>query len=379
MSPVLLDAADRAAALSVRDLTDPASGPHALQLVVDDALAALRAAWGCEVRVLRAPRAVPVSDNYDRLGYPPDAVTRDARYTRYLDERTVLRSHTTAGVPAALRDLAAADAAGDGSRDVLLALPGLCYRRDAIDRLHVGTPHQMDLWRLRRGRPLGAADLDDLVRRLLATVLPGARHRSVPASHPYTTAGREVEADAGGGWVEVAECGLASTGVLAAAGLDPARWSGLALGTGLDRLLMLRKGVPDIRLLRAPDPRVAAQMLDLTPYRAVSGMPPLRRDLSIVTYPPVDAEAVGDRVRSALGPDADLLESAEVVAVTEYAALPRAARDRLALAPDQVNALVRVVLRPLDRTLTDAEGNALRDRVYAALHEGPVTEWAALR
>jgi hypothetical protein len=75
---------------------------------------------------------------------------------------------------------------------------------------------------------------------------------------------------------------------------------------GLDRLLMLRKQVPDIRLLRSADPRVAGQM----------------------------------------------------------------AR------PGQRNRLVRVVLRHLERTLTDDEANALRDRVYAAVHQGTRHQWA---
>ena len=64
-------------------------------------------------------------------------------------------------------------------------------------------------------------------------------------------------------------------------GLDPARVTGLAMGLGLDRLLMLRKGMNDIRLLRSDDPRVVEQMLDLSPYRPVSDQPAIRRDLSI--------------------------------------------------------------------------------------------------
>ena len=50
---------------------------------------------------------------------------------------------------------------------------------------------------------------------------------------------------------------------------------------GLDRLLMLRKGIPDIRLLRSADPRVAGQMTDLEPYRPVSYLPAVTRDLSV--------------------------------------------------------------------------------------------------
>jgi phenylalanyl-tRNA synthetase alpha chain len=50
---------------------------------------------------------------------------------------------------------------------------------------------------------------------------------------------------------------------------------------------------------------------------------------------------------------------------------------RLGLHPDQKNVLVRVVLRHLERTLTDEEANRMRDRVYAALHRGSVQQWAA--
>jgi phenylalanyl-tRNA synthetase alpha chain len=153
-------------------------------------------------------------------------------------------------------------------------------------------------------------------------------------------------------------------------------WTGLAMGPGLDRLLMLRKGIADIRLLRSTDPRVAEQMLDLSPYRPVSALPAVRRDLSVVVGPYVDtsAEALGDRVRQALGDSAEAAESVEVKGETPYDELPEAARARLQLTPGQRNVLVRLVLRPLDRTLTDAEANLLRDQVYSALHEGPVLE-----
>jgi phenylalanyl-tRNA synthetase alpha chain len=59
-----------------------------------------------------------------------------------------------------------------------------------------------------------------------------------------------------------------------------------------------------------------------------------------------------------------------VRAVTTHETLPASARERLGTRPGQANALVRIVLRPLDRTLTDAEANVLRDRVHAVL-SGP--------
>lgn len=131
--------------LVVRDLTDPAEGPHAIQLIVDRAVRALARLWGCEVRWRRGERIVTIEDNYDNLGFDPSDITRDARYTRYVDDRRMLRSHSSAMIPAALCGLA-----DDPAEDVLLVCPGIVYRRDAIDRLHTGTPHQLDLWRVTR-------------------------------------------------------------------------------------------------------------------------------------------------------------------------------------------------------------------------------------
>lgn len=355
--------------LDERDLTDPAQGPHAIQLLVDAAAAALAAAWGCQVRWHRGPRVVPVEDNYDRLRIPADAVSRDVRYTRYVDRRRLLRSHSTAMVPGALRALAAEPAA-----DTIVVCPGMVYRRDAIDRLHSPTPHQLDIWRV-AGRPLGPADLREMVRLLVEALTPGRPWREEPRVHPYTLDGRQVDVCWDGEWVEVWECGLAHPAVLEAAGL--AGRSGLALGMGLDRLLMLRKGIPDIRLLRSADPRVAGQMTDLAPYRPVSAMPPVRRDLSVAVAADDTVEDLGDRVRDALGRDADAVEEVAVLAETPHDRLPAQAVARLGLRPGQKNVLVRVVLRHLERTLTDEEANRMRDRVYAALHQGSAHQWAA--
>ena len=354
--------------LGERDLTDPAQGGHVVQLLVDAAAAALAAAWGCQVRWHRGPRVVPVEDNYDRLRIPTDAVSRDARYTRYVDRRRLLRSHSTAMVPGALRALAA-----EPADDVLLVCPGVVYRRDAIDRLHSPTPHQLDIWRI-AGRPLGPGDLREMVRLLVEALTPGRPYRSEPRVHPYTLDGRQVDICWDGEWVEVWECGLAHPAVLEAAGL--AGHSGLALGMGLDRLLMLRKGIPDIRLLRSADPRVAGQMTDLDPYRPVSAMPPVRRDLSVAVAADDTVEDLGDRVRDALGRDADAVEEVAVLAETPHDRLPAQAIARLGLRPGQKNVLVRVVLRHLERTLTDGEANQLRDRIYAALHQGSAHQWA---
>jgi phenylalanyl-tRNA synthetase alpha chain len=373
-SPATLSAAELRQCLDLRDLADPAQGPHAMQAIVDSLVTSLTRAWCADVRVIRTHPVVTMADNYDNLGFARDAVTREERYTRYVDSDHVLRSHCTAAIPGALRTLATESTP---PRDVLIATPGICYRRDAVDWQHTGTPQQMDLWRLRQGRVCNDADLEEMIGLVVNAALPGAPWRTVPKVHPYTESGRQIDAWWNGQWIEVGECGLAGPGVLRGSGLDIPPWSGLAMGVGLDRLLMLRKGIPDIRLLRSTDPRVASQMLDLEPYRPVSHMPPVRRDLSIVVGPDADEEVLGDRVREALGDDADAAETVEVLSATEYDDLPPAARERLGISPGQRNVLVRLVLRPLDRTLTDIEANVLRDRVYGALHEGATSQWAA--
>lgn len=331
------------AALSVRDLTDPNHGPHAMQLLLDEIERAVADWAGIPVRRHRGSPVVPTADNYDRLGYPADAVARDARYSRYLRPDLMLRAHMTAMVPPLLEGL-------DG--EALLSCPGMCYRRDAIDRQHVGQPHQLDLWLAREG--LADKDFHDMAQVVVTAAIPGARAELTPSDHPYTVRGKEIRVDG----MEVGEGGPAR----------PDLCHGLAMGLGLDRLLMLRKGIDDIRLLRSTEPRIAGQLLDLKPYRKVSMQPPIRRDLSVAVAPDMDAEELGAAVREALGPDAHIVEEIQVLSETAGELLPPVARDRLGLRAGEKNVLLRVVLRDLERTLTDARANALRDTVHRAVH-----------
>ena len=252
MEPKLLTADAYGQALALRDLTDSAHVPHALQLLLAEIVRAL------------------LEDNYEQLGYPEDAPARDARYTRYVTATSVLRTHTSALIPGLLRMICRT-----GYADVLLVCVGLAYRRDRIERLSVGEPHQLDLWRVSR-TPLDTGDLRQMIDVVVEAAVPEHGYRALPTSHPYTLNGLEVEVGDNGRWVEVAECGLASPRVLRCGGLS-SDYSGLAMGVGLDRLLMLRKGIDDIRLLRSHDERVASQMLDLSRYNPVSSQPPALR------------------------------------------------------------------------------------------------------
>lgn len=355
--------------LSIRDLTDPNQGAHAMQLLLTAVVENLTRTWNTDTEVLRLSAVVPVQDNYDKLGFDADAVIRDRRYSRYIGPDVMLRSHTSAYIPWILEQM---DDASDVDR--LVVLPGLVYRRDAIDRMHVGAPHQVDLWRVVSRPGLTDVDLMAMIESVVRSVLPDAQWRAVQADHPYTRGGYQIDVRVGDAWMELAECGLISSELLQRSGLNPDRWSGLALGMGLDRALMLHKGLDDIRLLRTEDPRIREQLLDLEPWRPVSTMPPIRRDISVVVHRSVDGELLGDALRTALDGDGELLESVELLSITHYDDLPDAARVRLGLDADQVNALIRMTLRPIGRTMTDREANLLRDRVYRAVHIGPSFE-----
>jgi phenylalanyl-tRNA synthetase alpha chain len=355
-------------AVALTDLSDPTYGTHCMQQLVADVIGTLGAVWQTPTVICRGQRVVHIRDNYDNLGYPADGPARAARYTRYVDAEHILRTQTSAVIPAALRALAATSSA-----DTLIAAPGLCWRRDSIDRLHSGEPHQLDLWRITTAE-MSAADLDLMIDLVAATLLPGRRWRAITASHPYTLAGREIEVESEHGWVELLECGLAHPHVLAAAGLSG--YSGLALGVGLDRAVMLRKGIDDIRLLRSEDARVRTQMGDFAPYRPVSAQPPARRDMSIAVPVGTDAEELGDLVRCALDARArEWVEEVSVISRTSALELSALARARIGIADTQENLLVRVQLRHPTRTLSKIEANALRDRIYAAIHHGSAHQW----
>ncbi len=360
-------------ALHIRDLTDPRQGTHAMQDLVEAIHEALALRWSCRRHLHRESPVIAVTDNYDRLGYPPGGAARDARYTRYVTGHMLLRTQMSAAIPGLLQALAL-----DPLDDVLLICPGLVYRRDTIDRLHTGEPHQLDLWRIKRG-PLGSEDLLDMVQTVVEAALPAHRYRVRPTTHPYTTDGLEIEVAAGDGeadWVEIGECGLAASHLLQEADLDTGQVAGLAMGLGLDRILMLRKGIDDIRLLRADDPRIARQMLDLASYVPVSSQPAIQRDLSVAVEAAATPEELGDRIREALHERLDQLESVDVLAEMAYGDLPPSAHERMGMRVGQKNVLLRLVIRDPVRTLTREEANRLRDLVYQAVHQGARMEWA---
>src|SRR5690349_24268488 len=99
MSVSVLSATALRRALNIRDLTDPEQGPHAMQLLLEAIASALIDAWAATRITSRQSPIVSIADNYDRLHYPPDGAARAARYSRYVCEAALLRTHTSAGIP----------------------------------------------------------------------------------------------------------------------------------------------------------------------------------------------------------------------------------------------------------------------------------------
>jgi phenylalanyl-tRNA synthetase alpha chain len=343
----------------MRDLTDPDQGRHAINILLADLTTAVARWSALAADVIRRSPVVPITDNYDRLFYEPDAIARSARYSHYIDGMHMLRTHTTAAIPSLLAET---------DNDRLIVCPGLVYRRDVVDRLHLGEPHQADFWIVRQGR-LRRAHLLEMVAVIVETIMPGRAYRANETFHPYTMNGLEVEVEFGERWVEVLECGEIHPWLLNDNALPSERWSGLAMGIGLDRLVMLIKGIDDIRLLRSSDPRVARQMLALDPYQPVSNQPATHRDMSICVGDP-DMELLGDRIRDVLGERAGWVENVELLQTSDYASVPAQARQRLGMSPGQRNLLIRVILRSLDSSISRQEANRVYDLVYARLHEG---------
>ena len=344
-------------ALSIRDLSDKKQGQHAMQTLMNQVLDALSKYWNCPVTIYRESPIVSIEDNYDRLGIDKESVLRSEVYTRYVDDNHVLRTMASTMVPRGLQSIK-----DDIKPNRLLACVGLVYRRDQIDRLHSGVHHQLDLWYTSEN-PVSEADMQTMINIIVEVVTgrKNAEYKVIPKIHPYTLNGREIDVIWNDKPVEILECGLTNPKILDENGCKGKY--GLALGLGLERILMVRKNIKDIRLLRSENPKVQCQMLDLEPYNEVSSMPPVVRDISVVVDKNLGIELLGDMVRDS-DVDEKLIEEVQILSETSYEELPQKARERLGIEQNEKNILVRIVLRSLERTLTNEECNEYRDIIY---------------
>lgn len=354
-------------ALELNDLTELKHPAHAIGLLLDEVLGGLKARGWPDAQVLRGPRIVSAQENYGLLGYDPAEVTLGSEHTRWVDEHSLLRTQTTSQIPKALQQAAQNRKAGEL---ILLAAPGITFRRDSRDRWHCAEPHQMDIWVLGDPQLSTREHLLRLVADILECSVPGMSWIYQSSPHHYTEGGIEVNLLLDKQPIEVLECGCIARSLLQRLGVDPAKHGGLALGMGLDRLTMLRKGIPDIRLLRDPNERVQAQLHDLLPWKAVSRLPSISRDISLAVTPGLSEEVLTEKMLLAAGDNAAWIEEMHIKGRWAMADLPVQAIERLGLLPGQENVLLRVVLRDCSRSITTSEANALYERIQSALHEG---------
>jgi phenylalanyl-tRNA synthetase alpha chain len=201
-------------------------------------------------------------NNFEALNIPPDHPARDSQDTFYLNGkgRLVLRTHTS---PVQIRTL------GRLAPPLRVIAPGKVFRHEATDASHEHTFHQLEGL---------VVDKDVSVAHLIGsmkTLLRGIFRRDLeirlrPGFFPFVEPGFELDArcpfcENGCSvckqtrWVELLPCGLVHPNVLSACGVNPEEWSGFAFGLGLSRLVMLRFGINDVRLLLGGDLRFLEQ------------------------------------------------------------------------------------------------------------------------
>jgi len=198
---------------------------------------------------------------FDALNMPANHPTRSPLHTFYVGDDAVLRSETS---PSQIHTMEAK------APPVFMVSLGRCYRRDTPDPTHYPIFHQVEGLVVDRGITL--ADLKGTLRTLLRQLFGEQREAKFVTNYfPFTEPSVEVlvscfQCDGAGcpmcrhsGWIEIGGSGMVDPNVLRFVGYDPEEVSGFAFGWGLERIAILRHGLPDIRDLWADDLRLLRQ------------------------------------------------------------------------------------------------------------------------
>jgi phenylalanyl-tRNA synthetase alpha chain len=199
--------------------------------------------------------------NFEGLAFPPGHPARSPLQTVFLDEETVLRTETS---PSQIRAMEAQEP------PIYIVTLGRVYRRDTPDATHTPTFHQVEGLAVDEGITL--ADLEGTLDYLLRALF-GKERRTEFRTHYFPFTEPSIEAyvschvcDGAGcpvcrhsGWIEVGGAGMVDPKLFEFVGYDPERWTGFAFGWGLERIAVLRHGIPDRRELWRNDPRLLSQ------------------------------------------------------------------------------------------------------------------------
>jgi phenylalanyl-tRNA synthetase alpha chain len=199
--------------------------------------------------------------NFEALNFTPDHPARDTQDTFYLPGGMLLRTHTS---NVQIRTMEA------HKPPVKVLSAGRVFRRDEITLRRSPMFHQVEGLYVDRGVHLGhlRGTLEQFLRRIFS---PDTEIRMRPSYFPFTEPSAEVDIScpfcAGKGcgtcsqtgWMEILGCGMVHPQVLRNVGIDPEEWSGFAFGLGIDRVAMIKFGIPNIRVLFENDLRVLRQ------------------------------------------------------------------------------------------------------------------------
>jgi phenylalanyl-tRNA synthetase alpha chain len=199
--------------------------------------------------------------NFDALNVPKDHPSRDMQDTFWLRNGKILRTHTSS---VQIRYMT------EHKPPFAIIAPGKVFRNEATDRTHEAQFYQFEA--LVVGKDITVAHLKHYLDTFLKHVFGDDTHmRLRPSFFPFVEPGFEVDMQCGvckgegcptckhSGWIELLGAGLVHPNVLNAVGIDSREWSGFAFGVGLDRLVMMKTKLDDIRNLYTGDLRVIKQ------------------------------------------------------------------------------------------------------------------------
>ncbi len=241
---------------------DPVGARHPLT-TVSERIADVFVAMGWEVA--EGPEVEAEWLNFDALNLGPDHPARTMQDTFWIepaDSGLVLRTHTS---PVQARTML------EREPPIYVICPGRTFRTDELDATHTPVFHQVEGLAIDRGLSMAhlKGTLDHFAEAMFGE---GIRTRFRPSYFPFTEPSAEVDLICfvcrnqqpavescrtcrGEGWIEWGGCGVVNPRVLVACGVDPQRWSGFAFGMGLERTLMFRHGIEDMRDLVEGDVR----------------------------------------------------------------------------------------------------------------------------
>ncbi|MCB9918628.1 MAG: phenylalanine--tRNA ligase subunit alpha [Planctomycetes bacterium] len=209
---------------------------------------------GLGFAVARGPEVEFEHFNFDALNIPASHPARDTQDTFWLSDGNLLRTHTS---PVQVRAMERFGA------PLRVIAPGRCFRNEAVDATHEHTFYQME--GLMIDRDISVANLIHVMKTCLREILGReVRIRLRPGFFPFVEPGFELDVHDPFGtgedrWLELLPCGMVHPNVLRAGGLDPEEWTGFAFGLGLQRLVMIRYGITDIRDFTGGDLRFLEQ------------------------------------------------------------------------------------------------------------------------